>query len=207
MIKSLKLTDTLSPTQCHIFFLYIYYNTSMLRLAYVFFIIQSLYVVVDFLASNAFVTSAPPPPSTLNCLINLRNEGNHILKRAFPSFTSRVIFKFVVTSTISIFLLFRIFLHLCIAVKYVVFTTNLTLFRKNKTTSTLTPSSMTPLLTLLLLGLLSAEFPENYLPLIFILPNSEYGFMLSLALKYILALQSRKTLFQLLFNILSIYIP
>ena len=34
----------------------------MLRLANVFFIIQSLYVVVDFHASNAFVTSAPPPP-------------------------------------------------------------------------------------------------------------------------------------------------
>ena len=65
---------------------------------------------------------------------------------------------------------------------------------------------MTPLLTLLLLGLLSAEFPDNYLPLIFILPNSEYGFMLSFALTFILALQVRKTLFQLLLTILSIYI-
>ena len=98
------------------------------------------------------------------------------------------------------------FLHLCITVKYVAFATNLTLFRKNKTTSALTPSSMTPLLTLLLLVLLSAEFSDNYHPLIFILPNSEYGFMLSLALKFILALQFRKTLFQLLFAILSIYI-
>ena len=43
-------------------------------------------------------------------------------------------------------------------------------------------------------------------PLIFIPPNSEYGFVLSLALKFILALQFRKTLFQLLFTILSIYI-
>ena len=69
--------------------------------------------------------------------------------------------------------------------------------------SALTPSSMTPLL---LLGLLSAEFPDYYFPLIFILPNSEYGFMLSLVLKFILALQFRKILFQLLFAILSIYI-
>ena len=52
----------------------------------------------------------------------------------------------------------------------------------NKTTSALTPSSP------LLLGLLSAEFPDNYHPLIFILPSSEYGFMLSLALNFILAL-------------------
>ena len=73
----------------------------------------------------------------------------------------------------------------------------------NKTTSALTPSSMTPLLALLLLGLLSAEFPDNYHPLIFILPNSEYEFMLSLALKFILALQFRKTLFQLLVTILT----
>ena len=54
---------------------------------------------------------------------------------------------------------------------------------------------MTPLLTLLLLGLLSAEFPDNYFPLIFIFPNSEYGFMLSLALKLILALKFRKHYF------------
>ena len=64
---------------------------------------------------------------------------------------------------------------------------------------------MTPSLALLL-GLLSAEFPDNYLPLIFILHNSKYGFMLSLALKFILALQFHKTLFRLLFTILSIYI-
>ena len=139
-------------------------------------------------------------------MMNLRNERNHIFERTFPSFKPNVIFKFVVTSTVFIFLLFRIFLHLCITVKYVVFTTNVTLFRMNKTTSALTPTSMTPLLALLLLGLLSAEFPDNYHPLVFILPNSEYEFMLSLALKFILALQSRKTLFQLLFTILSIYI-
>ena len=78
----------------------------------------------------------------------------------------------------------------------------------NKTTSAVTPSSMTLLLALLLLGLLSTEFPDNYHPLIFILANSEYGFMLSLALNFILALQFRKfqLLFTILFTILSIYI-
>ena len=90
--------------------------------------------------------------------------------------------------------------------KYVRFTTNLNLFRKNKTTSAVTPSSMSLLFTLLLFGLLSAEFPENYLLLIFIFPNSEYEFMLSLTLKFSLALKFRKTLFQLLFIILSFYI-
>ena len=65
--------------------LYIYYNTSMLRLAHVFFIIQSLYVIVDFHPSNAFVTPAPPPASPLNCMMNLRNERNHIFEHTFPS--------------------------------------------------------------------------------------------------------------------------
>ena len=68
----------------------------MLRLARVFFIIQSLYVVVDFYASNAFVTSVPP-----SCMTNLRNERHHIFERTFPSFKPNVIFKFVVTSTSS----------------------------------------------------------------------------------------------------------
>ena len=80
-------------------------------------------------------------------------------------------------------------------------------FSKEKTTSALTPSSMTPLLlALLLFGLLSVEFPENYLPLKFIFSHPEYGFMLSLDFKFILALKFRKTLIQLLFIILSIYI-
>ena len=99
------------------------------------------------------------------------------------------------------------YFYICVTVKCVSFTTNLTLFRRKKTTSALTPSSMTPLLlALLLFGLLSVEFPENYLPLIFIFPNPEYGFMLSSALKFMLALKFRKTLIQLLFTILSIYI-
>ena len=66
---------------------------------------------------------------------------------------------------------------------------------------------MTPLLAVLLLGLLPAEFPDNYHPLIFIFPNSEYGFILSLAFKFILALQFRKTLFQLIVHhIIHLYI-
>ena len=170
----------------------------MLRLPHAFFIIH-LYVVVDFHASNA---SAPPPPSPLNCMMNHRNERNHIFERTFPSFKPNVISKFVVTCTIFIFLPFRIFLHLCTTVKYVTCTTNLTLLRMNETTSALTPSSMTPLLALLLLGVLSPEFPDNYLPLVFILPNSES--MLHFALKFILALQFRKTLFQ---NYCSPYYP
>ena len=97
------------------------------------------------------------------------------------------------------------YFYICVTVKYVSFTTNLTLFRTKKTTSALTPSSMTPsLLALLLFGLLSVEFPDNYLPLIFIFPHP--GYYVKLSLKFILALKFRKTLIQLLFTILSIYI-
>ena len=120
--------------------LFFTYYTSMVRLAHVF---QSLFVVFDFHGSNAFVTSAPPPPSPSNCMMNLRNERNHIFEHTFPSLKPRVICIFVVTGTIFIFLLFRIFVHLCVTVKYVAFTTNLTLFRMIKATSALTPSSMT----------------------------------------------------------------
>ena len=58
----------------------------MVRLAHVLFIIQSLYLVFDFHVSNAFVTSAPPPPSPFNCMMNLRNERNHILERGQQNF-------------------------------------------------------------------------------------------------------------------------
>ena len=57
-----------------------------------------------------------------------------------------------------------------------------------------------PLLALLLYGLLSAESPGNYLLVILIVPDLEYGYMFILALKF------RKTLFHILFAILSIYI-
>ena len=62
-----------------------------------------------------------------NCMMNLINERNHIFERTLPSFKPNVISKFLVTSTIFIFLLFRIFWQLCITVKYVAFATNLTL--------------------------------------------------------------------------------
>lgn len=125
------------------------------------------------------------------------------LERAFPLFEPLGIFKIVVISFIFNHLLFMIFLHMCDSVRCVTFTTNLTLFRRNKTISTLPQSLMTPLmalLSLLLFGLLSVESPENYLPLIFILPKLDYGHMFSLALK------CRKFVFQILFAIISIYI-
>ena len=145
----------------------------------------------SFYGSNMFVTSPPPSPFTVNRTNNFWNEQNRNIERKFPSFEPLGIFKVVVISSIFI-LLFMIFLHLCITVRYVTFTTNLTLPRKNKIILTLTQSLMTPLLalsSLLLFGLLSAESPEHYLPLIFILPKLEYGHMFTLALKF------RKTLF------------
>ena len=56
------------------------------------------------------------------------------------------------------------------------------------------------LLVLLLYRLLSAESPGNYLLVILIVPDLEHGYMFILALKF------RKTLFRILFAILSIYI-
>ena len=179
----------------------------MVRLAHVFFITQSLYLVFDFHVSNAFVTSAPTFPSPFNCMMNLRNERNHILERTFPSFKPNVLFKSLPVVLISSsYFLGYFYIYMCHS--EVRFPYNkLNNFSKEKTTSALTPSSMTPLLlALLLFGLLSVEFPENYLPLIFIFSNPEYGFMLSLAFKFILALKFRKTIIQLLFTILSIYI-
>ena len=76
----------------------------MLRLAHVFFIIQYLYVVVDFHASYL------PPPSPVNCTMNIRNERNHIFERTFPSLKPNVIFIFVVTSVIFILSLALIFI-------------------------------------------------------------------------------------------------
>ena len=82
-------------------------------------------------------------------MMNLWNERNHIFERTFPSFKPNVIFKFVVASTIFIFLGYfyiyvpqwstlqwstlhlqqtQPFLHLCTTVEYVAFTTNSTLF-------------------------------------------------------------------------------
>ena len=63
---------------------------------------------------------------------------------------------------------------MCDLMRYVTLTTNLTFLCKNKTNSTLPRSLMTTLMALILLllfGLLSADSPENYLHLIFILSN------------------------------------
>ena len=94
-----------------------------------------------------------------------------------------------------------IFLHLCITVRYVTFSTNLSLLRKNKTTPMLTQSLLI-LLSLSLFGFLSAESPENCLPVILILPGLEYGCIYM----FIVALKFHKRLFHILFAILSIYI-
>ena len=96
-----------------------------------------------------------------------------------------------------------VFLHLCTTVRYVTFTTNLTILRKNKTVSTLTQALMIPLLaplTLLLFGFLLDESPENYLPIIFFLPKLDFGIMFNLPLKL------RKVLSQISFAISSIYL-
>ena len=80
--------------------------------------------------------------------------------------------------------------------RFISFSTNLTLNRKKKDTSRL-PQSVT--LILLLVGLLSAESPENYFPILIILPDLNYRNMFSLVLKF------RKALFQIFFTILSAY--
>ena len=93
-------------------FLYIYYNTSMLRLMHIFFYYTVFVCCCWFSCFKCICNFSSPSPSPLNCMTNLRNERNHIFERTFPSFKPNVIFTFVVTSTISIFLLFRIFLHM-----------------------------------------------------------------------------------------------
>ena len=78
---------------------------------------------------------------------------------------------------------------MCDLVRYVTFTTNLTLLRENKTNSTLPRSLMATLmafLLLLLFGLLSAESPENCLSLIFILPELHYGNVFSNITLYVI---------------------
>ena len=114
------------------------------------------------------------------------NEQNHNLVHKFPLFETFDIFKIVVISFMSILLLFKLFLHMCDLVRYVPFTTNLNLLRKNKTNSTLLRSLMATLVALiflLLFGLLSADSPENYLHLIFILPKFDCGNMSRKVLK------------------------
>ena len=90
----------------------------------------------------------------------------------------------------------HVILHLCNSLRFISFSTNLTLNRKKKDTSRL-PQSVT--LILLLVGLLSAESPENYFPVLIILPDLNSGNMSSLVLKLC------KAFFQIDFTILSTY--
>ena len=125
----------------------------MLRLTHVFLIVLFIYVVPCYYVSNTFVTYPPPSPLTPNHM----NDQTGNIERKFPSFELLSIFKIVVISIISTFFLFMVFLHLCTTARYVTFTTNLTILRKNKTVSTLTQAMMIPLLaplTLLLFGFL-----------------------------------------------------
>ena len=98
-------------------------------------------------------------------------------------------------------LLFTIFLHLCISARYVTFTTNLTLSRQKINVSRLpqsVPQSVT-LASLLLVGWLSVESPENYLSTLIHLPDFYCRNMFSFVLRF------REALFQIFFTMLSIY--
>ena len=105
----------------------------MLRLTHIF-VIYCIHVVFNFYVSNTVVTPPSPSPVTLN--FNRMNihwyEQNHHLERKYPSFAPLGIFNFFVISFIFILSLFMMLLHLCNSVRYVTFTTNLTLHRKKK---------------------------------------------------------------------------
>ena len=183
------------------------FQVKMLRLSYIFFIVFFIFVISSYYDLNTFVTSPSPSFLILNSFTKPWYKQNpwykqkHIIDRQFPSFKTFVIFKILVISIIFIFLLFMIFLHLCITVRYVTFSTNLSLHRNNKTIPMLTQSLLI-LLSLSLFGFLSAESPENCLPVILILPGLEYECIYM----FIVALKFRKRLFHILFAILSIYI-
>ena len=171
---------------CLLFLDCLVFQVKMLRLSYVFFIVLFIFVISSYYDSNTFVTSPSPSFLTHNSFRKPWYKQKHIIDRQFPSFKTFVIFKIVVISIIFIFLLVMIFLHLCITVRYVTFSTNLSLLRKNKTTPMLTQSLLI-LLSLSLFGFLSAESPENCLPVILILPGLEYGciyIMFIVALKF-----------------------
>ena len=127
---------------------------------------------------------------------NLWCEQNHYFQRKYPSFEPLDIFKLFATRFILILQLFTLFLHLCNSVRFISFSTNLTLNRKKNDTSKL-PQFVT--LIFLLVGLFSAESPENYFPILIILPDLNCRNMFSLVFKF------RKALFQIFFTILSTY--
>ena len=143
----------------------------MLRLTHIFIVIVCTYVIFNFYVSTTVVVPPPLPQFSLNfnCINNLWYEQNHYFQRKYSSFEPLDIFQLFATSFILILPLFTLFS----------FSTNLTLNRKKKDTSRL-PQSVA--LILLLVGLLSAESPENYFPILIILPDLNYGNMFSLVL-------------------------
>ena len=108
----------------------------MLLLSHIFFIIYCIYVVSNFYVSITVVISPPPslviPNFNLNRMNNLWYEQNQYLERIYPLFEPLGIFNLFVISFMFILLLVTIFLNLCKSVRYVTFTTNLTLNRKKK---------------------------------------------------------------------------
>ena len=152
----------------------------MLGLTHIFIVIFCTYVIFNFYVSTTVVVSPPPPPPpsppppfslNFNCMSNIWYEQNHYFQRKYPSFEPLDILKPFATRFILKLLLFTLFLHLCNSVRFISFSTNLTLNRKKKDTSRL-PQSVT--VTSLLVRLLSAESPENYFPILIILPDLYY---------------------------------
>ena len=172
----------------------------MLRLTCIFSIIF-IYVVFNFYVSDTVVIPHAPFPVRRNFyrMNNFCYEQNTYLERKYPSFEPFGIFKLLVIGFTIVFFLIVLLLHLCNSVRYVTFTTNLTLSRKKKEIS-MSPRSVLEFLSLLLVWLFSAESPENYFSLLIILPDLGCGNIFKLTVKL------RKALFQILFLILSIYI-
>ena len=130
-------------------------------------------------------TSTPPP--TLRKSLDFYNETivnprNYILEISFSN---------IILLWLSY--LYTIFNH----VRYVCFTTNLSLLSKEKT---LTPSQfLSILLSLLILGLLF-EIEEDQIPLFIIRMNPNFGILLQLFFNL------RKIISRIIFTTLSIYI-
>ena len=168
----------------------------MLRLTHIFIIFYVIYVY--FQGTNTVLTSLSPSPFTSSHTKNLRNEKNENIECKFPSFEPLHILNICLINIVFILSLFMTFLQVCNTVTYVTFATNLTLFSKKKAILKL-PQSETTLLSLLLLGLLSAE-SENYFSFLVILLNLDYRNLLFQSLEF------RKILSQCLFVTISIYI-
>ena len=137
-----------------------------------------------FLTLSCQICFNSPSPSrfilNFNRMNNLWYEQNHYLEKQCPSFEPLGIIIFLQFCFIFLLLLSQYF---CISVnrRDVTFTTNLTLNHKKKDISRL-PQSVT-LVSLLLVGLLSAGSPENYLSILIILPDLDYGLYVQFSIK------------------------